>query len=342
MSTNLFLLNCENDIFEKPRADLISFFSNLSQTKNSDLVKKDFLYEKSLPLNTENSGWQFICDTCTSSLDAAHFLAKQNCFMPFSSLICRSQTRGRGQLRRHWSSGEGNLYTALCLPNIYPFSSGIASVLLGAMLALTLENFGYRVELKWPNDLVQKDSFGRWKKIGGILLEEKNNYLIAGIGINLQKFPNPLELRNDYFLEAGILQKYDNMDKKSFVIDDDIMNFSDDNANYNKDIHINFLKICQFWQTLVEDIFLCYRKKILGADKNFFVELIEKFLAFKTEEVKICRPLICEKSNNNLIDLNTEYLRGRLCGVNSDGELLLQKNSEIITILGGSLSQEND
>ncbi len=137
-----------------------------------------------------------VLNACSSSLDVAWYLRARGEFDPWDAVLCGSQWAGRGQLRRSWSSPLGNLYAAVCLPSLPPAWRALASLVVG---------YGVRhglgcaaVRLKWPNDLVLED-----RKVGGILIEERDATLVAGIGVNLAVAPE--RLRQDAALPAGIL-----------------------------------------------------------------------------------------------------------------------------------------
>jgi len=132
-----------------------------------------------------------VCET-TSALDIAYELASRGMLNEWDSVLAQSQTEGRGQMRRKWISPPGNLYAALRLPPVAPFDSESAAIAMGALLANAISDFGCRIRLKWPNDLVlvNKDIPA---KLGGILLEEKHGQIFAGIGINILHAPTGVE-----------------------------------------------------------------------------------------------------------------------------------------------------
>lgn len=120
----------------------------------------------------------------SSTLDYARQLAQAGQFSEWDSVLAASQTAGRGQMRRVWVSPPGNLYAAIRLPRMAPFDTPPAAIAMGALLAVALSDFGCKIRLKWPNDLVlvRKNFMG---KLGGILLEENQSIILAGIGLNL-------------------------------------------------------------------------------------------------------------------------------------------------------------
>jgi BirA family biotin operon repressor/biotin-[acetyl-CoA-carboxylase] ligase len=126
----------------------------------------------------------------TSALDVAWELIRQGQFPAWSSLLAQAQTQGRGRHGRVWASPPGHVYAALRLPERAPFVGTLASVALGVALAQALGDEGLAVRLKWPNDLLLPAG-----KAGGILLENRQGALLAGVGLNLGQSPFPVELR---------------------------------------------------------------------------------------------------------------------------------------------------
>lgn len=100
------------------------------------------------------------------------------------------QELGRGRLGRLWVSKSGNLYTS----GLYPWNSPLALKPLASFVtALALAEILDRyidptdIRLKWPNDVLVQGA-----KIAGILLEGGDNWLIIGIGLNLEHHPDDL------------------------------------------------------------------------------------------------------------------------------------------------------
>jgi BirA family biotin operon repressor/biotin-[acetyl-CoA-carboxylase] ligase len=150
------------------------------------------------------AGPVYLCGLAGSCLDVGHDLAGRNLLAPWSSVLAAGQTAGRGQLGRSWHSPPGNLYAAVSLPLVEPFSGTAAATALGAMLAAALRDLGCPVQLKWPNDLIVF-AHGQARKAGGILLEERRGRLLAGIGLNIAHAPPRTALRENHALPAGRL-----------------------------------------------------------------------------------------------------------------------------------------
>ncbi|UCD08824.1 MAG: biotin--[acetyl-CoA-carboxylase] ligase [Dehalococcoidales bacterium] len=100
-------------------------------------------------------------------------------------VIADEQTAGRGRLKRTWLTPEGNIALSVVL---YPEIRTMPSLIMMASLAVSrsIETVtGVQTQIKWPNDVLIDG-----RKVCGILIEsdvrnEKVNYAIIGIGMNL-------------------------------------------------------------------------------------------------------------------------------------------------------------
>lgn len=137
--------------------------------------------------------WQDL-DECVSTNDEAAAWAKAAA--PHGAVVvARTQSRGRGRLGRSWySPPDANLYFSVLLrPSLRPAELPPITLATAVALAETVRQFGFAVELKWPNDLLIDG-----RKIAGILTEmatqrERVEHLVVGIGVNLQgEFPSEL------------------------------------------------------------------------------------------------------------------------------------------------------
>ena len=138
-----------------------------------------------------------------SVLDEAFSLINSKKMYAWDSVLAKSQTGGRGQLRRVWQSPEGNLYAALHLPKENFYQDLRATPFLGFLCSISLRRMGWPALVKWPNDLViNRENPG---KVGGILLEEKAGNFVVGIGLNLISSPPSALLRADSSLPSSHL-----------------------------------------------------------------------------------------------------------------------------------------
>ncbi|MEW6007221.1 MAG: biotin--[acetyl-CoA-carboxylase] ligase [bacterium] len=103
-------------------------------------------------------------------------------------IISSIQSRGKGRRGDAWVSPKGGLWFSIIL---FPYNLScdkifLFSLAIGFGIAKAIEKeTGLFVLTKWPNDLYVKE-----KKIGGILIESdislnRVNWLIVGIGINV-------------------------------------------------------------------------------------------------------------------------------------------------------------
>ncbi len=158
------------------------------------------------PARSEGGPGVRICGPCSSALDVAWELHRRGVFPIWSAVLAFSQWAGRGQLRREWSSPPGNLYAALHWPSGALESAGFApqslSLVVGLCLLESIEKM-FEVKslsLKWPNDLLRDG-----RKVGGVLLEERGEALLAGIGLNLESAPRAAALREGAAVQPGTL-----------------------------------------------------------------------------------------------------------------------------------------
>jgi len=133
-----------------------------------------------------------IIDSCASTNDLARELAEAGA--PHGAWIsARTQTAGRGRSGRSWVSEPGNLFLSIVLR---PASRGgltwiplLTAVGVCRGVASVAPDLASRLSIKWPNDLVviddqRPDGQTRLSKLGGILGESREGYVVVGIGIN--------------------------------------------------------------------------------------------------------------------------------------------------------------
>lgn len=114
-------------------------------------------------------------------------------------VVAEAQSAGKGRLGRRWTSPSGvNLYLSIILrPAIAPRAAPLLTFLSSLATARTIElESGLRPTVKWPNDVLLGGC-----KVAGLLNEmnaetERVNYVILGIGVNLnmkqEQFPADL------------------------------------------------------------------------------------------------------------------------------------------------------
>lgn len=299
-----------------------------SQLASSPLAPPFPLHE----LSTENSWLEtpvtglpapmYLAGASTSSLDLAHALVASDVLPEWASVIVHTQSSGRGQLRRNWVSPSGNIYAALRLPMQGVFTSEAAALGMGALLAHGLDAAGYPVHLKWPNDLLQHGNasgVSSWRKVGGILLEERAGALIAGVGINLTSAPSPSLLREEHAFPAGQLRR------------------ASPPFHAQAPAEEPFGQVFTLWRLLVEHIFFCYTQQIspsgtLPDTGDWWFDAVSAHLAFRHQPVRLvnAQPASGEEK--------PALVEGFMEGIDKDGALCLVTDQGREKFIGGSLA----
>lgn len=123
--------------------------------------------------------------------------------------VADCQNGGKGRRGKTWSSPHGaGIWMSLILrPDMHPGSASMLTLVAALAVAEGLEkSAGIKTVIKWPNDIVCGG-----KKICGILTEmsteaEYINYVVTGIGINVNTEEFPEEIRDvasSLYLETG-------------------------------------------------------------------------------------------------------------------------------------------
>lgn len=130
--------------------------------------------------------WQILrYEEVGSTNDTAQMLCAKppaRCFV----VTARQQTSGRARRGRSWQSLDGNLFMSQAFPlELRYLNDAVFLVSLSLYEAVTTFAPRGEVRLKWPNDVLVEN-----RKISGILLEKgENEYIIAGIGVNIASAP---------------------------------------------------------------------------------------------------------------------------------------------------------
>ena len=91
-----------------------------------------------------------------------------------------SQTAGRGQYGRQWTSPPGkNLLVTYSIPLTMVATPSLLSLNAGVVVHSIIREYGLPVYCKWPNDLIVSGN-----KIAGILIERDADRCYVGIGLN--------------------------------------------------------------------------------------------------------------------------------------------------------------
>ncbi len=234
-----------------------------------------------------------VVGACDSSLDVGWALSAAGCLPPFASVLAVTQRQGRGQLRRGWESPPGNLYAALAWPADPGNLGAMAPVLAGYGLAEALTARGFPALVKWPNDVLLDD-----RKVGGILVEDRDGRALAGIGLNCASAPDAARLRRDHAAEAGALAMFGELPG-----------------------------LVTLWAGLVQSVQTCYRQCVTASGCGECSRLVAPRVAWLGREV-VVRESGCDAFQARIVGLAEDGgLRLRRVGRGPGPELTLHCGS---------------
>jgi BirA family transcriptional regulator, biotin operon repressor / biotin---[acetyl-CoA-carboxylase] ligase len=132
-------------------------------------------------------------ETIDSTNNCAKALA--GCFAQEGTVVfAEHQSAGRGRLGRAWEANpnENLMFSVILRPSLSPDAVNLLPLYAAVAVAAAVEKTtGLRVQCKWPNDLLIDG-----KKFAGILLEgslkqSSVEYVVIGIGINVNQMGFP-------------------------------------------------------------------------------------------------------------------------------------------------------
>ncbi len=264
----------------------------------------------------------FILEEAGSTFDVAYGLLKEDNFSLWDSVLVGRQTKGRGQTGHNWHSPTGNLYATIRFPKEGFFNSHALSVILGGIVLEEIKTFFKKERylckmpvqpdfyLKWTNDLLITYQ-NTYYKVGGLLIEERNDALMLGIGINIEFSPKLNAEIDENALPAGNLSEY-------FEVDRTI--------------------IKPLWSRLVNSFYSCYKACSIQTE---LISRAESCLAFKNKRIRIINALpdkSFDYSNNEQVAEYTGILLGLSKEMDSIGGLRVDTdNYGIKTFVGGRI-----
>lgn len=212
----------------------------------------------------------YIAGRCTSSFNLAWHLLENDLLPEWGAVLCSCQTEGRGQLRRTWHSPRGNLYVSFRLPRDSSLRGDAASLVVGGLIAGAFERIGLPLSLKWPNDLLLAES----GKVGGLLLEERDGVILAGLGVNLAESPSMAMLRAGGAAPAAVLPLH--AASPSGAGGDDASGVEEGGCERGK-----LLAPFALWRHLVSAVILEYTHSVEGRSLSRALAGFERLLAWK-------------------------------------------------------------
>lgn len=190
-------------------------------------------------------------DVIDSTNDAAKRMLEERRPEKGILFIAEQQDKGRGRLGREWKTSFGkNIMMSLLQETKLPADKISAITLLAGVAVadsviemLSAESDGndlaHEVSIKWPNDIVINR-----KKLSGILTElcvqDGRNYVIVGIGINVNEEEYPEELSDkatSLLIETGRLW---NREELTESVISKLMDFMD---KYEETGNLRFIRL---------------------------------------------------------------------------------------------------
>jgi BirA family biotin operon repressor/biotin-[acetyl-CoA-carboxylase] ligase len=175
-------------------------------------------------------------DQINSTNEMAKTLAREGA-SEGTVVIADRQLSGKGRLGKHWDSpsGTGIWMSIILKPDIMPVQASQLTLLAGLSVCEAVNKVtGLESRIKWPNDVVVNR-----KKVCGILTEmsaelDGINYIIVGIGINVntKEFTEELSHATSLSLEGG--KDY----MRRYIIKEILEVFEEDYMVYKKERNI--------------------------------------------------------------------------------------------------------
>ena len=106
-------------------------------------------------------------------------------------IVTKNQTDGKGRRSNKWFSVPNKSLTFSIIINKYKIKNIQLLSIVPAIAIITAVKkiSNLQCKIKWPNDIILNN-----KKIGGILIETKFDYIIIGIGLNVNEKQNELNM----------------------------------------------------------------------------------------------------------------------------------------------------
>lgn len=207
-------------------------------------------------------------DSTNSYLKNTHSLLNN-----FTFVSADYQNKGKGRNDRIWESEKGsNLMFSFLLkdPKLLEISP-LLSILTAVEVANVLESYELKkVSIKWPNDVLIDD-----KKVCGILLEgQLPNYLVIGVGLNVNQKEFPNNLRRPATSLANELNKEIDIEElKEKLFSNIFKHFNNlGTANYLSYFkEHNYLLNKKVKTVINQQVFI---GEVIGIDDNFNIQIL--------------------------------------------------------------------
>lgn len=200
-------------------------------------------------------------------------------------IVADVQTKGKGRFKRKWFSDRGGLWMSILLK---PKNTGKIQYLTFAAAVAVVKSIKriskLKTNIKWPNDVHYKG-----RKLCGILTKGifgKENYVVVGIGLNVNQNKFPKEIENIAVSLSMICKKFFN--KNIFL----------------RNICNGFFKLYQYYnENKFEDILKVWEKYCDILNKNVTVITRKKKLSGKIIGIDADCNLLLKLKNNKIIKI---------------------------------------
>ncbi len=232
-------------------------------------------------------GFLLACRDCVSTQDLAFALLAAGVLPEWGGVAAAVQSAGRGQLRRAWISGPGNLHLSVRWPlpagehaAFNPLFTLVVGAALAEALGQALEPAEGAFQLKWPNDVLWNG-----RKVGGVLVEERGGVAVVGMGLNLVSAPPEEALREGHAMPAASFREFGGW-----------------NAQEPRPLALSWV--------LVQRMQMTYRNTLRQNNPDDFLKSLSRRMAWMGREA--------------ILDQGRERVRGTLVGLAADGGLVLR------------------
>ena len=220
-------------------------------------------------------------------------------------LIADTQTGGKGRRGRTWYSEKGTTIamTLICRPDFPLEKTSMLTLVMGLAVADAIEELtSLSTQIKWPNDIVVNG-----KKVCGILAElgstmHKPDYLIIGVGINVNTGAHISEDAKNTFEEHHL----ENIATSLYL---------ETGKKYSRE---ELIALC------MEKFETYYERFVRDLDLHDMRDDYNRLLAGKDCEVRV-------------LDPQGEYV-GISRGIDDTGNLLVEANGELQKVYAGEVS----
>ena len=198
------------------------------------------------------------------------------------------QSHGKGRNDRIWqsNSGENLMFSFLIKNEELMKRSSILSILTAIEVAKIIEQYDIKnVSIKWPNDVLIDDD-----KVCGILLEgQVPEYLVIGVGLNVNQKEFPSDLRRPATSLSLVLNKEMDIDELKNRLFSNIVNrFNalniEDYLDYFK--NHNYLSNKRVRVSINNQVFI---GEVVGIDNSFCLQVLssDMLLHIDSGEIEI-------------------------------------------------------